>query len=170
MAFFEDLKRGLTVTGQTVAQKTKEIGETVQVKAAISAEKDNIAKLFAAIGQQVFEEETEIDAERFCTEFGSIKESLDKIEELEAQLSEKDGCIFCAECGARIEKNSAFCSKCGAKVEKKNVADFFKKKAEAAGEAIEEAKDAAEDIFEEVEDKVEDIVDDVKEKIEDVVD
>ena len=29
-----------------------------------------------------------------------------------------DGCIFCSECGARIDKDSTFCSRCGAKVNK----------------------------------------------------
>lgn len=118
MAFFNDLKRGLTVTGQTVAQKTKEIGETVQVKSQINTEKETVTRLYAAIGKQVFEAATEEDEKKYFTEFGSIRKALNKIEELETVLTGMDGCIYCPECGARIEKDSKFCSKCGKAIDK----------------------------------------------------
>lgn len=117
MAFFNDLTRGLKVTGQTVAQKTKEIGETVQVKSQINTEKETITRLYAAIGKQIFESGSEEAEKKFFTEFGSIRKAMKKIEELEASLTGMDGCIFCSECGARIDKNSKFCMKCGAAVD-----------------------------------------------------
>ena len=64
MAFFDELKKGLSVTGQTVAQKTKEISETVQLKAQLNSEKDAIAKAYAAIGKQVFEAAEADEAEK----------------------------------------------------------------------------------------------------------
>lgn len=131
MAFFSDLKRGLTITGQTVAQKTKEISETVQVKSQINTEKETITRLYAAIGKQVFEAAAEEDEKKFFTEFGSIRKSVNKIEDLEAQLTGMDGCIFCSECGARIDKNSTFCSKCGARIDKNKM-----KVGEAVAEAL----------------------------------
>ena len=42
---------------------------------------------------------------------------MNKIAELEASLTGMDGCIFCSECGARIDKNSKFCMKCGTAVD-----------------------------------------------------
>ena len=36
MAFFTDMKRSLTETGKQVAQKTKELSDTVQLKAQLS--------------------------------------------------------------------------------------------------------------------------------------
>ena len=117
MAFFNDLTRGLKVTGQTVAQKTKEIGETVQIKSQINTEKETITRLYAAIGKQIFESGNEEAEKKFFTEFGSIKKAMNKIAELEASLTGMDGCIFCSECGARIDKNSKFCMKCGTAVD-----------------------------------------------------
>ncbi len=117
MAFLNDLSRGLKVTGQTVAQKTKEIGETVQIKSQINTEKETITRLYAAIGKQIFESANEEAEKKFFTEFGSIRKAMNKIEELEASLTGMDGCIFCSECGARIDKNSKFCMKCGAAVD-----------------------------------------------------
>ena len=117
MAFFNDLTRGLKVTGQTVAQKTKEIGETVQIKSQINTEKETITRLYAAIGKQIFESGNEEAEKKFFTEFASINKAMSKIAELEASLTGMDGCIFCSECGARIDKNSKFCMKCGAAVD-----------------------------------------------------
>lgn len=124
MAFFDDLKKGLSATGQTVAQKTKEISETVQLKAQLNSEKDAITKAYAAIGKQVFEASEGAEAEKYAAEFALIRESLEKIADLENQLTALDGCIFCGECGARIEKKSAFCSRCGAKVVKSKDVDY----------------------------------------------
>lgn len=131
MAFFNDLKRGITVTGQTVAQKTKEIGETVQVKSQINTEKETITRLYAAIGKQIFDAANEEAEKKFFTEFASIRKSMEKIETLEATLTGMDGCIFCSECGARIDKNSTFCMKCGAKIDKNKI-----KVGEAVAEAL----------------------------------
>ena len=38
MAFFTDMKRSLTEAGKQVAQKTKEVSDTVQLKTQISRE------------------------------------------------------------------------------------------------------------------------------------
>lgn len=118
MAFFDDLKKGLSATGQTVAQKTKEFGETVQVKTQLSAEKAELTKAYAAIGKKVFAAGEDTHAENLEREFSAVWECLGRIAVLEEQLKELDGCICCETCGARIEKNSVFCSKCGARVEK----------------------------------------------------
>ena len=130
MAFFNDLTRGLKVTGQTVAQKTKEIGETVQVKSQINTEKETITRLYAAIGKQIFESGSEEAEKKFFTEFGSIRKAMNKIAELEATLTGMDGCIFCSECGARIDKNSKFCMKCGKPIDTNKI---------KVGEAVAEA-------------------------------
>ena len=121
MAFLNDLSRGLKITGQTVAQKTKEIGETVQIKSQINTEKETIARLYAAIGKQVFESGNEDEEKKFFTEFASIRKAMDKIAVLEASLTGMDGCIFCTECGARIDKNSKFCMKCGSVIDANKV-------------------------------------------------
>lgn len=123
MAFIDELKKGISATGQTVVQKTKEISETVQMKAQLNSEKNALTKSYASIGKQVFEAAKCEDAEKYESEFSAIQKSLDKIKELEKQLTEMDGCIFCGECGARIEKNSVFCNRCGAKIVKNKESD-----------------------------------------------
>lgn len=118
MAFFTEVKRGLANTGKQVAKKTKEITDVMQLKSQIAEEKETVNRLYAAVGKQVFEAASEEDEQKFFTEFGSIRKSLTKKEELEKVLAGMDGCIYCPECGARIDKNSVYCSRCGGKVDK----------------------------------------------------
>lgn len=116
MAFFTDMKRSLTETGKQVAQKTKELSDTVQLKTQLSREKEALNRQYAQIGKKVFEAANEADEEAYTAEFTLIRESLKTIDELQDKLSTLEGFIHCPECGAKIEKTSAFCSKCGAKI------------------------------------------------------
>ena len=118
MSLFKDLGQGLANTGKQVAKKTKEITDTVQLKSQLATEKETIERLYASIGKQVFEAGEEEDEKKFFTEFGSIRKSMDKKKELEEELTSLDGCRYCPECGARIEKSSLYCSRCGAKIDK----------------------------------------------------
>ena len=111
MAFFTDMKRSLTETGKQVAQKTKELSDTVQLKAQLSREKEALNRQYAQIGKKVFEAANEADEEAYTAEFTLIRESLKTIDELQDKLSTLEGFIHCPECGAKIEKTSAFCSK-----------------------------------------------------------
>lgn len=116
MAFFTDMKRSLTETGKQVAQKTKELSDTVQLKTQLSREKEALNRQYAQIGKKVFEAANGADEETYTAEFTLIRESLKTIDELQDKLSTLEGFIHCPECGAKIEKASAFCSKCGAKI------------------------------------------------------
>ena len=116
MAFFTDMKRSLTETGKQVAQKTKELSDTVQLKTQLSREKEALNRQYAQIGKKVFEAANGADEETYTAEFALIRESLKTIDELQDKLSTLEGFIHCPECGAKIEKASAFCSKCGAKI------------------------------------------------------
>ena len=116
MAFFTDMKRSLTEAGKQVAQKTKEVSDTVQLKTQISREKEAVNRQYAQIGKKVFEAANAVDEEAYSAEFALIRESLKTIDELQNKLSTLEGFIHCPECGAKIEKASAFCSKCGAKI------------------------------------------------------
>lgn len=117
MAFLDEVKRSLTTTGMQVAKKTKEITDTVQLKAKIAAENETENRIFEAIGKRVFEENEEADRIRFADAFASLKESVEKKEELEAQLAQMDKKPVCESCGAKLPKGAVFCSRCGARVE-----------------------------------------------------
>ena len=102
MAFFTDMKRSLTETGKQVAQKTKELSDTVQLKTQLSREKEALNRQYAQIGKKVFEAANEADEEAYTAEFTLIRESLKTIDELQDKLSTLEGFIHCPECGAKI--------------------------------------------------------------------
>ena len=131
MSIFDEVKRSISSTGKQVAKRTKEISDAVSIRSQINEEKENVAKLYATVGKKVFQNATEADEEKFFMEFTSIRSSLERKRELEERLTGMDGCIYCSECGARIDKNSKFCNKCGTRVDKNKV---------AANEAMAEAE------------------------------
>ena len=118
MSIFDEVKRSISSTGKQVAKRTKEISDAVSIRSQINEEKENVAKLYATVGKKVFQNATEADEEKFFMEFTSIRSSLERKRELEERLTGMDGCIYCSECGARIDKNSKFCNKCGTRVDK----------------------------------------------------
>lgn len=125
MAFFDELTKGIKATSQTVAQKTKEIGETVQIKSQMNTEKETIARLYESIGKQVFELANEEAEEKFASEFASIRSAMNKIAELKSVLADMDGCVICPKCGEKIDKASRFCMKCGAPVEVRETTEII---------------------------------------------
>ena len=118
MALFEDVKNSIVYTGKQMARKTKDMTESMQLKSQISDEKATIDRLFKSIGQQVFDAASEDDEKRFFTEFASIRKSIRHKSDLEVMLSKLDGCVYCPECGARIDVHSKYCSRCGKKINK----------------------------------------------------
>ena len=133
MAFFTDMKRSLTEAGKQVAQKTKEVSDTVQLKTQISREKEAVNRQYAQIGKKVFEAANAVDEEAYSAEFALIRESLKTIDELQDKLSTLEGFIHCPECGAKKPEpklgpegaswtcscgyvaTGKFCPECGAK-------------------------------------------------------
>lgn len=95
MAFFTDMKRSLTEAGKQVAQKTKEVSDTVQLKTQISREKEAVNRQYAQIGKRVFEAANAVDEEAYSAEFALIRESLKTIDELQDKLSTLEGFIHC---------------------------------------------------------------------------
>lgn len=113
---FDEVKRGLADTGKQMVKRTRELTDTVQIRAKMAAERENLARLYALVGRQVFEAGNEEWESRFEDEFAQIRKSLKTREELEAELQELEGAGFCPQCGAKTAKNALFCSRCGAKL------------------------------------------------------
>lgn len=144
MTFLDEVKRSLTTTGLQVAKKTKEITDTVQLKAKIASEKETESRIFAEIGKKIYEMGEEADRSRFADEFASLKESMEKREALEAQLAELDKNPVCGSCGAKLTKGAAFCSRCGARVEHEDKQKKAEEECAACENVIcEEGNDAA---------------------------
>ncbi|MBN2852405.1 MAG: zinc-ribbon domain-containing protein [Clostridia bacterium] len=108
MAFFEKL-----------GKQANSLVETTRVNSSINTEKNNIKKLYAEIGEKVYnvydkEGKVENDLMEFCE---LIKQSNEKIAELQEKLLEISGKKLCVKCEKEIEREVVFCPHCGEKQE-----------------------------------------------------
>ena len=155
MDFFTEMKRSLESTGKQVAKKTKDFSESLQLKSKIAAEKDALETMYRSIGRQVYEHATEEEAERFAEEFLSIQKTLKRKAELEEELAELEGAVYCEECGAKLDRNAVFCSRCGSRVQAWRKAEARETEREESEPAALEVKEmeACEDGADEAEGK-----------------
>lgn len=116
MAFFEDLGKTISDTSKEVATKAKALTEAISLKTQISSEKAKLNDVYKSIGKKYYESHPEAEDEVYVMEYDLIKAGLAKIAVLEEELCQTEGARICAECGAKVPKDSAFCGRCGAAV------------------------------------------------------
>ncbi len=115
MAFLEELGKTLTDTGKEVATKAKALTETLQLKTQINGEKTKLEEAYAVIGKLYYENNSEPE-EAYVKAYEAVKASRERIAALEIELTQSEGTRICAECGAKVPKDSVYCGKCGAPV------------------------------------------------------
>ncbi|WP_333651689.1 zinc ribbon domain-containing protein [Lacrimispora sp.] len=155
MAFFEGLGKTLSDTGKEVATKAKALTETIQLKTQISGEKTKLEEAYAVIGKLFYESNKEPE-EEYKKAYEVVRACRERIAALEIELTQSEGTRLCAECGAKVTKDSLYCGKCGAPV--KEAAAQEEEEAEADPAVFTEEETAAsginsvsEDVFESTE-------------------
>lgn len=141
MAFFEELGKTLSDTGKEVATKAKALTETIQLKTQISAEKTKLEEAYSVIGKLFYEANNE-PGEAYTKAYDAVRASRERIAALEIELTQSEGTRICAECGAKVPKDSFYCGKCGAHV-KEAASDWETE--EAGPEEKEQAASAEEE-------------------------
>lgn len=116
MEFFEKLGDAITGMGRDVSQKVTDATEIAKLRMDIRSKEESVRKQYLEIGRQYYELHKD-DSEPLFEEVTLIKETLEKIEELKAQIAENKGKKICPACGAANEEDASYCSKCGAKCE-----------------------------------------------------
>lgn len=123
MAFFDEIGKKLSQTGQGMVQKTKEIADVAKLNSNISDEEKILSNAYSQIGQlyvQLHNEDFESDFEDLIMQ---IKESQENIEKSKQEIQEIKGVKRCDICGAEISNNATFCSSCGTAVAQKKAVD-----------------------------------------------
>lgn len=113
MAFFDEIGKKISQTGQMAVQKTKEIADIAKLNSNISDEEKKISNAFYQIGQlyvELHSDDFEPDFEALLVQ---LRESQNNVETLKRQIQEIKGVKRCATCGAEIPNNATFCSSCG---------------------------------------------------------
>jgi len=100
-----------------IGKQANNLVETTKTNNMINSEKGNIKKLYSEIGEKIYnlyDKEGKVDNDLMGLCEG-IKESTEKITELEMKLLEINGKKLCVQCKKEIGKDVQFCPHCGSK-------------------------------------------------------
>lgn len=132
MAFFSEVGKKITVTGQGAIQKSREMVEITKLNSQIGEFKKSMETLYLEIGKTIAGEyadaaEDEMSA-KLSEEENDIRKTVlgkvlelkrleQKILECQDQVKYLRGIVHCPNCGADVQSDALFCGKCGYKVE-----------------------------------------------------
>jgi len=117
MAFFDEVGKKISQTSQGVAQKTKNMAETMKLNGMISDEERSINNAFLQIGKTYYETYGENPEQLFAPLISSINGSKNKIESYSEQIKQIKGVVRCQKCGGEVYNNSPICNSCGSPME-----------------------------------------------------
>ena len=114
---FGKLKTDLVSAGKEVGGKVSEASNAAKLKLDIHSKEDFVEKQYAALGKAYYEKhKDETDCEE-AEQFFLIKEALEEIERMKAEVLKIQGAAECPKCGAKMPDAATFCSNCGTKLD-----------------------------------------------------
>ena len=116
MAFFEDLGKKITQTGQDVVQKTKDTAEVIKLNSMISEEEKIVNNLYNQVGERYYELHSQSCEQELKDMIMGIKEAKRRIEEYTEQIKKLKGIERCPNCGGEVQYGAPFCSSCGTRM------------------------------------------------------
>ncbi len=116
MAFFEDIGKKVSQTGQDAIKKTKIMAETSKINTQISSEKRVITETYCKLGEKYFELFCDKPDDNLAVFVAAIQEAKQRIEEHEDQIKKLRGIECCPNCGAELKDEALFCTACGTKI------------------------------------------------------
>ena len=117
MAIFEDMRDALLSAGKDVSNKAKEVSGIAKLKLDVKSKEDFVEKQYAELGRTYYEQHKEDEEPAEAERFKVIREALEEIDRMKAEILNLQGAAECPNCGARMPQGAAFCSNCGTKME-----------------------------------------------------
>ncbi len=116
MAFFENLGRKISDSGQGVAKTTRNFTEVTRLNSAVAEKEKAVAQLFASLGQLYYEahsQDPEAEGASYIEQINALKAEIDRCRE---EIKRIKGVGKCPACGADVAQGAAFCSACSAPI------------------------------------------------------
>lgn len=127
MALFDEISKKISDASQSVAQKGKEMTDSIRINSLISEENKKVSSLYATIGEKyiaVYEGKYDPELQEYVD---SVRAAIRKIDELNARLQEMKSTAKCSACGAENPKTGQFCASCGNAINSVDENDDIKK-------------------------------------------
>ncbi len=116
MAFFEQIGKRITDTGQSVAQQTKNLADVTKLNSVISEKEKEISQLFFSIGQSYYERYKNDNTVEDFDKISEVTVLYDEIMNCREKIKQIKGIVKCKNCGGDVPLNAVFCNVCGTKV------------------------------------------------------
>lgn len=123
MAFFDNISKKLSQTGQGMVQKTKEMADVAKLNSNIADEEKKIDNLYYRIGQLYVSLHNEDFESDFWEFIAQLKESQEYIKKFKEEIQKIKGVRRCEICGAEIPTSATFCSSCGTAIIQQKAVD-----------------------------------------------
>lgn len=118
MAFFDEIGKKISQTGQEAVKQTKMMANVTKYKGNISALESKVRDAFTLIGKQYFQDHQNDPQAEQIDKINEVAAYLKEIEEWKFKIQQEKGVLVCQQCGAEVGMDSAFCNNCGAKMER----------------------------------------------------
>ncbi len=116
MDFFNKLGDAISETGKDVTQKVADLTGIARLNMDIRKREDFVKKQYTEIGKKYYDLHKD-DGDPFFEEINLIRETIQEIEQLQAQIADLKGRKKCSICGAVNDGEAMYCMKCGARCE-----------------------------------------------------
>ena len=117
MDFFDKLGESLAMAGKDVTQKAKDVSEIAKLKLDIKSKEDYVQKQYMALGLAYYEKHKDEEGIEEAEQFFLIKEAMEEIERMKAEVLRIQGSAECPKCGAKMPEGATFCSSGGTKMD-----------------------------------------------------
>lgn len=117
MEFLDRIGESLVSAGKDVSQRAKDVSELAKLRLDIKSKEDYVEKQYAAIGAAYYEKHKEEEGCEEAEQFFLIREALEEIERMKAEVLRIQGAAECPNCGTKMPEDATFCSSCGAKLD-----------------------------------------------------
>ena len=117
MDFFDKLGESLAMAGKDVTQKAKDVSEIAKLKLDIKSKEDYVQKQYMALGLAYYEKHKDEEGIEEAEQFFLIKEAMEEIERMKAEVLRIQGSAECPKCRAKMPEGATFCSSCGTKMD-----------------------------------------------------
>lgn len=136
MGFLDGLGATISQKSNEMAAKTRDMVEITNINGQIAKLNKTLQQQYQILGEHYYQENREVEGDRFTEEINAIGETLSTITQLNDSVAklraannpavsmtsqastvmQNTNSIVCQKCGAQIAADSMFCTACGAKV------------------------------------------------------